>query len=135
MNKIYLTIVSFNSLLVICCISMTKPTIKMQQNNSEINHEALSFVKEKKIFNEKYGEHYISCPWSNPEATCGPDTCKCMLEELTKTLENDYGSDCSSTISESYNGFSCNFRLINSIVCCILKFINLIWSCIRIVKQ
>lgn len=28
---------------------------------------------------EKKNNHYISCPWSNSNCVCGPDTCQCAM--------------------------------------------------------
>lgn len=33
--------------------------------------------------------HSDSCPWSNPQATCGPDTCACTLRKLLKEVNNE----------------------------------------------
>ncbi|CAI6353592.1 unnamed protein product [Macrosiphum euphorbiae] len=28
---------------------------------------------------EKQNNHYTSCPWSDIESKCGPDTCQCVM--------------------------------------------------------
>lgn len=48
-------------------------------------------------------DHLDSCPWSNPEATCGPDTCICTLRKIRESLEDKSDeSDKESDIIECF---------------------------------
>lgn len=40
-----------------------------------------TFINVDKV-NSKYGEHYVSCPWSKNDATEGPDTCDCYYVDM-----------------------------------------------------
>lgn len=73
-------------------------------NNQELNDDTyntllqykiklLTYIDNKKILNKTCEEHYDICPWSNPEAEMGPDTCFCYyinrhINEVEKFIRN-----------------------------------------------
>lgn len=46
-----------------------------------INNRSHRYIK---IVKTKYGLHYSDCVWSRPNATEGPDTCKCCFVKNRK---------------------------------------------------
>lgn len=59
--------------------------------------------------------HYPECVWSNPQTTCGPDTCRCVLEQLRimhtiTSTTSDTGSDNSNASIKCIN---CRCHVIN----------------------
>lgn len=62
---------------------------------------------EKKV--SKYGVHYINCPWSNNNATSGPDTCGChdvdCYNQEIQQLINFYQKLAGNNCKECRKGF------------------------------
>lgn len=74
-------------------VTLVHPQVKLYTDIKTKWNELESYAEQIGTENKSNG-HYIICPWSNPSATCGPDTCICYyiasreyeIDELLKEL-------------------------------------------------
>lgn len=74
-------------------VTLVHPQAKLFMNIERRWKELKSYAEQIGTENKSNG-HYPICPWSNPNATCGPDTCICYyittrereIDEILKEL-------------------------------------------------
>ena len=64
---------------VLCFVLRYKSNGLIEEHSEECEKylEKMLMLIERGNRVSKYGNHYLTCPWSNDEALDGPDTCEC----------------------------------------------------------